>query len=84
LARAEKLIARLRARPKDLSWDELVRALEALGFGQAKPGRTGGSRRRFVHPTGPVITLHQPHPARVVKRYVIEDVLKALEEAGLI
>jgi predicted RNA binding protein YcfA (HicA-like mRNA interferase family) len=84
LARAEKPIARLRARPKDLAWDELVRALEALGYEQAKPGRTGGSRRRFTHVSAPIISLHQPHPARVVKRYVIEDVLRTLEEAGLI
>jgi predicted RNA binding protein YcfA (HicA-like mRNA interferase family) len=76
--------ARLRSRPKDFTWEELVRLLEGLGYIEAKAGKSGGSRRRFVHPTAPLIALHKPHPGNIVKMYVIDDVLRVLTEEGLI
>jgi len=84
MTRRDKLIARFKGRPTDFSWDELVRVLEGLGYTEAKVGKTGGSRRRFVHPTAPVIALHKPHPSDIVKMYVIDDVLRVLIEEGLI
>ena len=63
MTRRGKLMARFKAKPKDFTWDELVRLLEGLGYREVAPGKTGGSRRRFVHETAPVITLHKPHPA---------------------
>lgn len=84
MSRRDKLIARLKARPKDFTWDELVRLLEALGYVEARTGKTGGSRRRFLHPTAPVIALHKPHPGNIVKMYVVDDVLRMLIEEGLI
>lgn len=84
MSQRDKLIARFQGRPKDFTWDELVRLLEGLGYGEAASGKTGGSRRRFVHATAPAITLHKPHPGNIVKMYVIEDVLRLLTEEGLI
>ncbi|HLV43841.1 MAG TPA: type II toxin-antitoxin system HicA family toxin [Aggregatilineales bacterium] len=84
MSRRDKLIARLKARPKDFTWDELVRLLEALGYVEARTGKTGGSRRRFLHPTAPAIALHKPHPGNIVKMYVVDDVLRMLIEEGLI
>jgi len=84
VSRRDKLIARLEGRPKDFSWEELLRLLEGLGYREAKAGKTGGSRRRFVHPTAPAIALHKPHPGNIVKMYVIDDVLRVLKEEGLI
>ena len=73
MTRRDKLVARFRRRPKDLTWDELVRLLEALGYTETRTGKTGGSRRRFVHPTAPAIALHKPHPGNIVKTYVIDE-----------
>ena len=84
MARRAKLIRRLQRRPKDFTWHELVRLLEGLGYSQVRAGATGGSRRRFTHPFAPAISLHRPHPGNIVKRYVIDDVLSLLTEAGLI
>ena len=84
MTRKEKLIRRVRSRPRDLAWDELVRLLENVGYVEVRTGRTGGSRRRFVHPGAPTISLHRPHPANIVKRYVIEEVLRLLTEEKLI
>jgi len=63
MGRLGKLIARLKSRPKDFTWKELVRLLEGLGYAEARAGKTGGSRRRFLHPTAPVVALHKPHRA---------------------
>jgi hypothetical protein len=59
MGRRDKLITRLKSRPRDFTWEELVRLLEGLGYAEAKAGKTGGSRRRFVHPTAPVIALRE-------------------------
>ena len=83
VARRTKLVRRLRSRPRDFTWDELVRLLEGLGYSQVRTGATGGSRRRFTHPDAPTISLHRPHPGNIVKRYVMDDVLGLLTEAGL-
>lgn len=84
MSRRDKLITRLKSRPRDFTWEELVRLLEGLGYVEAKVGKSAGSRRRFVHPTAPVIALHKPHPGNIMKMYVIEDVLRVLTEEGLI
>ena len=84
MGRREKLVARLKGRPKDCTWDELVRRLEGLGYAETATGKTGGSRRRFIHETAPTIALHKPHPGSIVKMYVIDDVLRILTEEDLI
>ena len=84
MGRKDKLLARLQQRPKDFTWDELTSLLKTLGYIQKKTGKTGGSRRRFVHPTAPIITLHRPHPHRIVKLYVINDIIALLRKEGII
>ena len=84
MGRNEKLLARLQQKPKDFTWDELTNLLKSLGYVQRKTGKTGGSRRRFVHPTAPTITLHKPHPDPIVKMYVINDLLELLKREGMI
>jgi len=84
MGRNEKLLARLKQRPKGFTWDELTNLLKSLGYIQRKTGKTGGSRKRFVHSTAPAITLHKPHPSRIVKRYVINDILELLKREGMI
>jgi predicted RNA binding protein YcfA (HicA-like mRNA interferase family) len=84
MGRKEKLLARLQQRPKDFTWNELTSLLTGLGYVQRKTGRTGGSRRRFVHPIAATITLHKPHPDRIVKMYVINDVLELLRREEMI
>ena len=84
MSRREKLVTRFKGKPKDLTWDELVRLLGGLGYTEVASGKTGGSRRRFVHITAPTITLHKPHPGNIVKMYVIEYMLQVLTEEGLV
>jgi predicted RNA binding protein YcfA (HicA-like mRNA interferase family) len=62
----------------------LTSLLKSLGYVQSQTGKTGGSRRRFVHPTAPAITLHEPHANRMVKLYVINDILEFLRREEMI
>lgn len=84
MSRRDKLVVRLRGKPKDFTWDEPARLLEGLGYSEAASSKTGGSRRRFLHATAPTIALHKPHPGNIVKMYVIRDVLRVLIEEDLI
>lgn len=81
----DKLIQKLKSRPKDFTWDELTRLLSNLNFEEISKGKTGGSRRKFYNQeTGLIINLHKPHPSPIIKSYLIEQIIKKLEEERLI
>lgn len=84
MTRKEKLIQRLKSKPKDFTWNELVSLLTGLGFTEVKTGKTGGSRRRFVNSDNVVITLHKPHPGNILKMYQIEQIIEILSGEELI
>lgn len=84
MSQREKRIARFKSRPKDFTWNELVGVLYSLGYRDAAPGKTGGSRRRFVRFRAPVVSLHKPHPGNIVKTYVINNLLEMLTKEGLL
>ncbi len=84
MGRKEKLLAKLQQRPKNFTWDELSSLLKLLGYEERKAGKTGGSRRRFVHPTAPSITLHKPHPGRIVKMYLVDNILELLSREEIL
>lgn len=80
----EKLVSRFLSRPKDFTWSELLSLLSGFGYVQADSGKTGGSRRKFLHPKAPMISLHKPHPGNLLKKYQIEQVLSVLKDGGLL
>ncbi len=71
-------------RPKNFTWDELTALLKSLGYVESKKGKTGRSRRRFVHASAATISLHQPHPNKELKQYVIDQVLTLLDQEGML
>ncbi len=81
----DKLVKRLKAKPKDFTWDELTRLMNNLSFQETSNGKTGGSRRKFYHQeTGLIINLHKPHPSLIIQSYLIEQIIKKLEKERLI
>jgi hypothetical protein len=78
----EKLLERLRNRPKDFRWQELTTLLSGFGYEEEKGS---GSRRKFFNPkTGVSISLHQPHSRNELKSYQVKDVLDHLRQEGLL
>jgi len=66
MSKKEKLIARLRQRPSDFTWDELTSLLKSLG------------------PSSATITLHKPHPQKILKRYAIDQILDILKQENML
>jgi predicted RNA binding protein YcfA (HicA-like mRNA interferase family) len=78
MSQNRKLLDRLMRKPKDFTWAELEKVLEALGYEQEKGS---GSRRKFYNKTtNAVISLHEPHPQKELKAYQIREVLDHLRQ----
>lgn len=84
MSKKEKLSTKLQCRPNDFTWTELTSLLKLFGYSEVKTGKTGGSRRRFVHPSAATITLHKPHPQNTLKKYAIDQLLDLLQQEDMI
>ncbi|NQU65560.1 MAG: type II toxin-antitoxin system HicA family toxin [SAR324 cluster bacterium] len=62
----------------------LTSLLKSLGYRESKTGKTGGSRRRFLHESAPTITLHKPHPQNTLKRYAIDQIIEILQQEDML
>lgn len=85
MGQKEKLIARLKTRPKDFTFDELERLLGYLSYVRDNKGKTSGSRVAFIsgmHRTR--IILHRPHPGNELRVYQIDQIIDILKQEGLI
>jgi len=80
MSKIEKLTAKFLKVPNDLTWDELVKILNHKGYYEKLgKGKTGGSRIKFVNSNNDIINLHKPHPANIVKQYIIRQILEKLD-----
>ena len=85
MGQIDKLIDRLKSRPKDFTFDELERLLNYLSFEKDNKGKTSGSRVLFrSNTTSTQILLHKPHPGNELRAYQIKQVIETLEQEGLI
>ena len=84
MGQKEKLILRLKSRPKDFTFEEAETLLRYLDYQRSNKGRTSGSRIAFTHPERAPILLHKPHPRKELLAYQINQLIEYLEEEGLI
>lgn len=85
VSKKEKLLNRLKNKPKDFEYDELRTLLNSLGYVEDNQGKTSGSRVAFVHKeTGKVIRVHKPHPGSIIKMYALEKIIEALKSEGVL
>jgi hypothetical protein len=80
----EKLIERLKSKPKDFTFKDMETLLGFLGYTRSNKGRTSGSRVMFVSDKHPPIILHKPHPRKVLLSYQINQVIDILDQEGLL
>ena len=80
MGQKEKLIQRLKSRPKDFTFQE---AETLLGYLDNK-GKTSGSRVVFESTEHANILLHKPHPNNELKNYQIKQLITFLEQEGLL
>ena len=84
MGQKEKLIQRLKAQPKDFSFDDAETLLKYLDYVRSNKGRTSGSRVMFVSDKHGSILLHRPHPRKELKSYQVKQLIEILEQEGLI
>ena len=84
MSKHEKLLKKLLNKPKDFTWNELVKLLANYGFEEIQTGKTGGSRRGFLNKDNIPIKLHKPHPKEILKSYQIEQIIETLKQENLI
>lgn len=84
MGQKEKLIEKLKSKPKNMTFDELETLLGYLGYTCFNKGRTSGSRVMFVSEGHPPIMLHKPHPRKELLAYQIKQVVELLEQEGLL
>ena len=81
MTKINKLIIRFQNKPKNFTWNELVRLLNHFGYDEI---RGIGSRRKFINDKHQCIVLHEPHPRKVLKMYQINQILTILIEENLL
>ena len=85
MGQKEKIIARIKAGKKDITFDEVKTLLEYLSFHQINKGKTSGSRVMFTSDKYDLkILLHKPHPRKELLDYQIKQLRNLLEQEGLI
>ncbi len=84
LGQKEKLIERLKARPKDFTFEDAETLLRYFSYQRSNKGRTSGSRVMFLSETHPPIMLHRPHPRKELLSYQVKQLLEVLEQEGLL
>ncbi|MGG7471140.1 type II toxin-antitoxin system HicA family toxin [Chryseobacterium arthrosphaerae] len=85
MSRKEKLIARLKSKPKDFKYSELITLLKSLGYEENNKGKTSGSAVSFLNKTiGSVIMMHKPHNPDILKGYQLKEIIEELENNNLI
>ena len=83
MSRKEKLIRRLLSNPKDFTIEEMDALMGYMGYIKKNKGKTSGSRVSYEK-EGKKIYMHKPHPANVIKRCYLKEIIKRLEEEGLL
>ena len=84
MGQKEKLIERLKSKPRDMTFDEVETLLRYLGYTRSDKGRTSGSRVIFSSAEHPPILMHKPHPRKELLAYQIQQLLDMLSKEGLL
>lgn len=83
MSKFDKLLQRLQNKPKDFSYEELMKILNGFGYNELKLGKTSGSRVAFFNEeTKHIIRLHKPHPLKILKAYQIDLIIDELKSKG--
>ena len=84
MGQKDKLIEKLKAKPKTFTFDDAEALLRFLSYTRSNKGKTSGSRIVFVSENHPPILMHKPHPRKELLEYQIKQLIAVLEQEGLI
>lgn len=84
MGQKEKLIERLKSKPKDFTFDDAESLLRCFSYRRFNKGKTSGSRVMFISEDHPPILLHKPHPRKELLEYQVKQLIEVLEQEGLL
>lgn len=84
MGQKEKLIAKLKSKPKTFTFDDAETLLGYFDNFRSNKGHTSGSRVMFTNGSRAPILLHKPHPRKELLDYQIKQLLEVLKQEGLI
>ena len=84
MGQKEKLIRKLKSKPKDMTFEEAESLLKYFAYTRSEKGRTSGSRVMFTSNEHAPILLHKPHPRKELLAYQVKQLVEILEQEGLI
>lgn len=84
MGQKEKLIQKLKSKPKDMTFEEAETLLKYLTYTRSDKGRTSGLRVMFISTEHAPILLHKPHPRKELLAYQVNQLIDILEQEGLI
>lgn len=84
MGQKEKLVARLKTRPKDFTLAEVETLLGYFSYTKSNKGKTSGSRIIFVANGRAPILLHKPHPGNTIPGYQLKQLIDKLEQEELL
>jgi len=82
LSKQEKLLERLKCKPKNFTYNGAVTLLESLGFKKSNKGKTSASRSLFTRGQSK-IDFHKSHPRKELHLYQINKLIRDLKKEGL-
>ena len=83
MSQKDKLISRLRSKPKDFTFDETKSLLSLFGYSMSTSGKTSGSRVCFIR-NSKVFRMHMPHSRKELLLYQVQELIEELKQEGLI
>ena len=84
MGQKEKLIEKLKAKPKTFTFDDAENLLGYFGYQRSNKGKTSGSRIKFVSDEHAPILMHKPHPRKELLEYQVKQLIEHLEQEGLL
>lgn len=84
MGQKEKLIKRLKSKPKDFTFEEAETLLNYFDYVRSDKGRTSGSRVIFTNKNRASILLHKPHPRKELLAYQVKQLIEVLSQEGLL
>jgi predicted RNA binding protein YcfA (HicA-like mRNA interferase family) len=82
MTKLEKLLNKFISRPRNFTYNELIRLLRGLGYEELQ-----GSGSRIIFRNKEIkhsIKLHKPHPGNVLKRYQIDLIIQELNSKNML
>ena len=83
MSQKDKLIIRLKSKPKDFTFDEAKSLLGSCGYVMSDSGKTSGSRICFIRGKK-IFRIHKPHPRKELLSYQIKELIDELKQEGLL